>query len=385
MYVTRSVGRPPIKESTLYKLDADTLEIQAEATPEETDYGRGGLWAVYGVGLDDERGLVWITNTRQNTIAVYDADTLELKKQWPADAVHHSRDVIVDQKTGKAYVSSPRCGSGLITVFDGNDLEAEPEKIIIDDFIDTMSLDMNQDTGDLYTVSLVEAKVAKIETRNGNKVTVWDNFDDDQIVRGSGIAYEAKRNRLHVSSQGSANNLVIDATTGKVVKDIPTGAGALNSECSPQDDVVYVTNFGGDTITVIDAETLEIIANLDGGGARVDHVSLGKDGAVYVVNKADVTNEEGESGYNQITKLSLADGAPAPEPGDKDKPGDKGKPGDKDKPGSSNDQASSKPVIAVGAIAAIVAATAGIIGFLLRAGVIPKQFIPQPIIELLNL
>ena len=124
LYVTSAVGRPPVTQSSLIKLDADTLAYQNHVVPEvdPTATGRdgkpleGARYAVYGVAVDDEHGTVWVTNTRQNTVAVYDADTLALVKQFDKDIVSHSRDVVIDAARERAYVSSAR--SNKIAVFD---------------------------------------------------------------------------------------------------------------------------------------------------------------------------------------------------------------------------------------------------------------------------
>src|SRR5690606_26199198 len=94
LFVTSAVGRPPVKESALLKVNPETLEIIAQVTPGGAP-GRGdregGVYAVYGVAVDDENGNVWVTNTRQNTVAAYKQDDLSLVKQFEPGAVTHAR------------------------------------------------------------------------------------------------------------------------------------------------------------------------------------------------------------------------------------------------------------------------------------------------------
>ena len=66
----------------------------------------GAVYAVYGVGVDDTHGNVWVTNTRQNSIAVYRQKDLSLVHQFPVDAVPHARDVVVDGTRGKVFASA---------------------------------------------------------------------------------------------------------------------------------------------------------------------------------------------------------------------------------------------------------------------------------------
>ncbi len=78
LFVTSAVGRPPVTQSELVKVDPKTLEVLARVTPPPApapatrpgqEPGEGGLHAVYGVAVDDANGTVWVTNTRQNTVA----------------------------------------------------------------------------------------------------------------------------------------------------------------------------------------------------------------------------------------------------------------------------------------------------------------------------
>lgn len=100
--------------STLYKLNGSSLEIVAQNDKLPAD--GEGVFAAYGIGLDNTRGLVWVTNTRQNTVAVYKQEDLSLVAQFDTGESVHSRDVVVDEATGKAYVSAVY--NNTIDVFD---------------------------------------------------------------------------------------------------------------------------------------------------------------------------------------------------------------------------------------------------------------------------
>ncbi|MGX1738770.1 YncE family protein [Corynebacterium flavescens] len=372
VYVTRSVGRPPLKESTLYKLDADTLEEQANVTPAAVDGDAAkGLLGVYGIDVNDSKDQVWVTNTRQNTVAVYSATDLKLIKQFDAGIIGHPRDVLVDEVSQKVYVSAPRSGGeNSLFVLDANNLDAAPTPIAIDGFNDAMSLDLDTATGDLYTVSLGQPKAAKIETRNDNKTTVW-TFKDEEMQTGSGVAIDPDRKRLHITSQGTGNDLVVDTTNGQVLKNIPTGAGALNADYNHEDGVVYVANFGANTVSVIDAETLEIIASIDAGNS-VNHVQSGKGGNVYAVNKGAI-DKDGKS-YNQVTKIN--------------KKGADVTPVDPSNPISSLPGSSSSNVgniaIAIGGILGVGTLLGGIVAWAMRSGMIPDSLIPPQLRQFLR-
>ncbi|MFT3860223.1 Ig-like domain repeat protein [Micropruina sp.] len=299
LFATAAVGRPPVTDSRLLKLDSTTLAVEIEATPAVADEATGGLFAVYGVGLDNKLGQVWVTNTRQNTVAVYSQDDLSLLKQFPAGTTDHSRDVIVDETTHKAYVSSS--SKTYVDVFDAQTLTyLERISLGTDDepFQTVMSLDLDQATGKLYTVSLGSPQAAVIDTRNGNAVRYYDLGDN--VSSASGVAFDADRNRLYVASQSTNNLVVLDLGTGTVIADIPTGAGALNASYDPVNDLVFVANRTGGTFTVINPATLKKTANLP-GGTNPNHVETGANGVTFGVNKAPLVDGAATNAVFRIT------------------------------------------------------------------------------------
>lgn len=114
LFVTSAVGRPPVLQSELLRLDADTLAIEARVAPQPAPArtGRdgapvdGGLYAVYGVGVDDTNNTLWVTQSRQNTVAVYNQSDLSLLRQFEPGTVPHARDVVIDETLDKAYVTA---------------------------------------------------------------------------------------------------------------------------------------------------------------------------------------------------------------------------------------------------------------------------------------
>ena len=106
------------------RIEPSDLAIPEPADPPEpseayVDGSDGGVFAVYGIGVDAEAGQVWVTNTRQDTVAVYSTEDLSLIKQFEPGTVAHSRDVVAFG--GKAYVTAtfePR-----VHVFDTETLE----------------------------------------------------------------------------------------------------------------------------------------------------------------------------------------------------------------------------------------------------------------------
>lgn len=284
LFVTSAVGRPPVTRSELLKLDPQTLEVTARATPAAAP-GRddGHLLAVYGVGVDDANGNVWVANTRDDTVAVYRQSDLSLVHQFEAGAVPHARDVIVDEGNGRAWASA--VFGNAVVAFDTGTLEllqtVEIDSGVRGESFGPMSLALDADAGKLYTVSMGSNEAAVIDSASG---TVEKVFGLPGAHGASGVAVDAGNGRLYVASQGSDNLLIVDIDSEQVLHDVYVGAGALNVSFDPSTGLAYVPSRGAGTITVVDGDG-GIVANLE-GGTYPNHASNDGNGTVYAVNKA---------------------------------------------------------------------------------------------------
>ena len=68
--------------------------------------------------------------------------------------------------------------------------------------------------------------------------------------------------RAFVANIGSGSVTAIDLPGRKVLKQIPTGAGAEGIDITPDGREVWITNREADTVSVVNPKTLEIIATL---------------------------------------------------------------------------------------------------------------------------
>lgn len=301
LFVTSAVGRPPVKESALLKVDPNTLEIVARATPGEapTQGERGGgVYAVYGVAVDDENGNVWVGNTRQDTVAVYKQDDLSLVKQFEPGATPHSRDIVV--AGGKAFVST--IGTPVVIVFDAKTLEpADPIKIRSGkrgEEFSPASLEYDAKNNKLFAVSLSTAEIAIIDVAAGKVEKVIPVAGAKGTI---GIAYDAETNRIFVAGQGSDSVAIVDAASGETIKNVLVGAGSLNVAFEPVKRLAYVANRGAGTVTVLDTDG-NIVANLE-NGPMPNHLHEDGKGNVFVVNKGRGEDEASD----RIVRLTLKD------------------------------------------------------------------------------
>jgi DNA-binding beta-propeller fold protein YncE len=243
----------------------------------------GGVFAVYGLDVDDSKDTVWVTNTRQDTVAVYRQSDLALVKQFDPGTVYHARDVRVHEGLGKAYVSATFTPE--VVVFDTAANE-EAGRISIPsgkrrEEFGTASLSLDEAANRLYVAGLGTAEVAVIDTASDEVLDVFPVPGARSVI---GVSHDPQTGRIFVAAQGSDNLVILDGESGEVIADTPVGAGALNVVFDPVTRHAYVASRGAGTITVTDANGA-IVANL-GPAPLANHVSLGLDGTIYAVDKS---------------------------------------------------------------------------------------------------
>lgn len=300
IFVTGAVGRPPVKVSELAKLDPATLEIVARVTPPEApqnDTGRGGgVFAVYGVGLAEDAGQVWVTNTRQNSVAVYSADDLSLIKQFPVDTVGHPRDAVY--ANGKVYVTAtfePK-----VHVFDTETLE---EVAVIElsskrrgEAFATASLSLASEAGKLFVSSLRSEEVAVIDTASDTQTGGFVIDGSDNTI---GLAATADGARVFTVAQGNDAVTILDGNSGEVIHQVNIGANPLNAVVEPTTGNVYVALRNGNAVVVMSPEG-EVLANLP-VGSLPNHLATDGQGQVYVVNKSAGQDDPSANRLTRIT------------------------------------------------------------------------------------
>ncbi|NPD16986.1 hypothetical protein HOY34_17475 [Xinfangfangia sp. D13-10-4-6] len=279
VFTASATGRGDKGTSSLVKFDAKTLEKLAEAAPYFD--AENGLYGAFGIAVDDENGTVWVTNTRTSSVAIYSQDDLSLVKQFPAGSVEKPRDVVIDTARGRAWISTHRTR---IEEFDLKSLEKlegfEVKSAERGGQFGTMSLALDADKGQLYTVSLRTPEVARIDLASRETTII----PLPGAKTASGVAIDPETGRIFIASQGSDDVIALDAE-GKVLFDTPVGAQTLNLVFDKASGQLFAANRASDTITVVDASSGEITANLD-GGSFPNHLAISPEGVVFAVNKA---------------------------------------------------------------------------------------------------
>ena len=294
-----TVGARGNLASSLARVDADTLQTEAfaELPVKQNDKGQYGYTSAYGVTVDDVDGTVWVTNTTDNSVAVYDQQTLKLiwtnegvKKDDP-NWIEHPRSVLVDHESGKAFVT----GRFFVSAIDLKTKQVE--KIQLEGAPDGgtryISMNLFLDGGKLYVPERTGGKLFVVDTKTFKvEKTIQTQGEDSTVeVRPSDVAVDRSLGEIYVSSQGvkgvNSGISVYDLHTGEFKKFVKFGTQALALEHDEDRDLVYVTDFGTGKVAVFDGRADEVIGEVEMNGAAANDVTLLKDGSVLVLDKKD--------------------------------------------------------------------------------------------------
>ena len=285
--------------SSLARVDADTLQTEAfaELPVKKNDKGQYGYTSAYGVTVDDVDGTVWVTNTIDNSVAVYDQQTLKLiwtnegAKEGDPNWIEHPRSVLVDHESGKAFVT----GRFFVSAIDLKTMQVE--KIQLEGAPDGgtryVSMNMFLGGGKLYVPERTGGKLFVVDTKTFKvEKTIQTQGEDSTVeVRPSDVAVDYSLGEIYVSSQGvkgvNSGISVYDLNTGEFKKFVKYGTQALALEHDEDRDLVYVTDFGTGKVAVFDGRADEVIGEVEMNGAAANDVTLLKDGSVLVLDKKD--------------------------------------------------------------------------------------------------
>ncbi|MFC8713117.1 YncE family protein [Streptomyces sp. NPDC057197] len=272
LWVTSSIGYPPVTQSQLLKVDPRTLKTLASYTPPVTDEATGTLEAVYGIAVDDVHDTVWVAATLNNALAVYSQRTGQHLATVPG--VQHTRDVAVDIPRGLVWCTALEEGS--IVAFDLR-THAERKRVTVEGSWPA-GLAVNPFTGHVYAADLAKSRLFEVSPGSDRPriLPVGEGTID--------VALSADGRTAYTANQAAGSVSVVDLASGEVTREIKTGAGTLAVATDLCTGRVYAANKDAGTTTVLDPRTGTIVADL-ATGANTDHVTVAH-GVAYVVDKA---------------------------------------------------------------------------------------------------
>ena len=294
--------------STIARLDEKTLQIEAIATLPITRAGTGynagykNLGA-FGIDVDDENGTIWVTNTRDNAVSVYDQNNLNLlwtnygAQEGDENWIEHPREVKVDVASGKAFVT----GRFFVSAIDLKTHKVEKIKVGGDEEGKRyISMNTTIHDGKLYVPERTTGKIYVIDTSTFKVLQeIQTHADVEGVdVLPSDIAIDVSEQEIYVSAQGSYDRqsgeskgnsgvTVYDLKTGEYKKSIPFGKQALALVNDEDRDLVYVTDFATGKVGVIDGRADRLIGEVQSASKGANDITLGADGEVYIANKDD--------------------------------------------------------------------------------------------------
>ncbi|WP_326502916.1 hypothetical protein [Rothia nasimurium] len=284
LWATSSSGRPPIMTSTLAKIDPATMQVLNTVGLNTADYSPRGwdqetpagkqVAGAYGVGVDDVNNLVWVTNTRTNSVTAFDQTTMKKvfstldQPEGERVEIPHPREVRI--ANGKVFVGV----QGGLVVFDAATQdyittvafsEADGRKTSVMNF----ALDEANGLGYFPTFGTNQLTVVDLNTlqiKTDITVTLQGNDDTVGLVP-SDVTFDNSLNELYVSSQGTdgknAGVGIYDKTTGAFKKFIDFGTQGLAITSDEDQDLVYATDYKTGAYYVIDGRTHNIAATVN--------------------------------------------------------------------------------------------------------------------------
>ena len=288
--------------STIARVNADTLQIEeVAALPFELDKnGEFGYISAYGITVGDVSGTVWVTNTTDNSLSVFDQSTMEqiwtnhgISESDP-NWIEHPRSVLVDHNSGKVFVTGRYYVSAIdMKTFQVTKLQLEGAPNGGTRYI---GMNMTIDGDKLYVPERTGGKVFVINTHTFKTEQVIQTRGENSSVevRPSDVTIDHSENEIYVSSQGvdgvNSGISVYDLTTGAFKKFVKFGTQALSMENDENRDLVYVTDFGTGKIAIFDAKTDRVIGEVEMNGGKANDLTVTEDGSVVAVDKQDIAN-----------------------------------------------------------------------------------------------
>jgi DNA-binding beta-propeller fold protein YncE len=295
LYVASARG--PNDGSKLLQLDPALMEITAEA--ELALDAKGEQIAVFALDVDNANGKIWTTNTKSDTVSVYNADDLSVAKVFPEGSVAHPRDVVVDEARSRAYVSAAL--GPFVEVYDTQTLEHVGQLQFVvkrgREAFGTMNMTLDAQSGHLYSVSRSTPWVGWIDPATGESTTV----EVPSIIGATDIARDPETGRLFVVSQDSNNVVVLDAE-GKLLADTYIGAGGVSVEWNAATSQAFAATRAGGTVAVLDVDG-NMVSNLAVEQAP-NHLEVGANGDVFVVSMYGERDDDSQIG--SVTKITPA-------------------------------------------------------------------------------
>ncbi|KAA0889190.1 YncE family protein [Pusillimonas sp. ANT_WB101] len=283
----------------IQRLDARSLQLlQTIQVPHRS----------FALGVNRVTNTLYVGNTMEGSLSVVDGASgivkgviqlaVPVKDEKGEESMPHTRKVIIDEKHNRVFVTSPG-QPGLIWIVDGatNTLT----HTITSDGVWTAGAAYDEQANRLYVSQGGINEILVIDPDAGQVVNSFSTGDttDATVAKNSkhffiNLAIDVKGQRLFSTDASTNQVYVIDIASGKTVKTVPIGIGALDVIYNAQRNEVITTNRGvsrsqpdgSGALTFIDGANYEVKRTLD-LPVHPNSLALTPDGAtLYVTVKA---------------------------------------------------------------------------------------------------
>ena len=316
------------KGSTINAFNKTTGAFITSITP-ATLTGPTRVEAAYGLAVEEDpgssttgdvpRNRLWTTSSRENSVVVYNEDTGA--KITTITGVEHGRDIVIDTRRNRAYVSGSVSGKmyvintinySIIATLTSSNLGSTSGNF------SPMSLDgiIDSSSSVIYTVNIYDGRVLRLNFSSSATAPTVSNLGNvGSNVGANGVAVNKDAKKLYVTTQSSYrlyrfsfSNILTGSATGSSYHTY--GAQLLNVATEGGvNGRVFVAGFGtssspGERVLICDVNGVPV--NGTGGAPLSAHsYYAGKQvNDVAVFNSRVWSVDRGAAGYSP--KLTMA-------------------------------------------------------------------------------
>lgn len=268
-----AVGERGQENAAILGLDPATLEVKETISL--------GKVPGFGLGLNDRTKTLYTTQTRDGTVAAIDLATGKVVATLQRGEKAHLREAVVDEDANRIYVTAFTRGEtpGEVWIIDGATNTVAGAITDLKGGVTGMALDAKGQR--LFVTALQTHLIHEIDLASGKVTRSFPSGGQGPI----NAAYDAAGDRLFVANQESGTLTALNVKDGAVLADIPTGEGALGVNFDPRRGIVYVANRRGGFVSVVDAKELKVVANVV-TGSMPNTVAIDENtGNAFVTNK----------------------------------------------------------------------------------------------------
>ena len=231
-------GLSPTRKLTGYNVSHATHVVVIDTATDKVVGDIPGTNGVHCIAFSEKLGKGWTTNGRDNTVTIFDLKTLKVLGTLPTGK---NPDAIVYDPASKRIFAF-NGASANVTVIDAVngkvvgtiELGGRPEFAALDG------------KGTVFINIEDKSEVVAIDSA---KMTIKSRWPIAPGEEPTGIALDAKTMRLFMVC-ANKKMIVMDAVTGKVLSDLPTGDGTDGAEFDPGTKFACSSN-GEGTLTVV--------------------------------------------------------------------------------------------------------------------------------------